>query len=118
MDRRILPIMTLAVMVGTIGLVQQASAEFGEHKVWMSITNTKTGTVKTMEWTSTAFLFEAGSIPVDVDHLKERKVKQIFGTTDFTFTWQMANYEAEWYHFKVVIGTKAEPGKTFKITFR
>ena len=116
MNARIIPIITLAVIVGSMGLVQQASAEFGTTMVWMTVTNTKTDTVKTSEWASEGYLFER-SIPIDVDDLKEKKIKQIFGTTKFTFTWQMDEYEATWYHFKVAIGTKTDPSKTLRITF-
>lgn len=55
MNIRILPIIALAVIVGTMALVQQASAEFGTYKVWMTVTNTKINTVKTVEWTSERF---------------------------------------------------------------
>jgi len=116
MHARILSIITLVAMFGSIGLVQQASAEVGAAKVWMTITNTKTDTVKTLQWIPDRYLFEK-SIPVDVDHLKEKKIKQIFGTTKFTFTWQFDKYEATWHHFKVVIGTKTDPSKTLRITF-
>ena len=107
MNIRILPIMAL---------VQQASAEFGTYKVWMTVTNTKINTVKTMEWTSERFLFEK-NIPINVDHLKEEKIKQTFGTTKFTFTWQIGQYESTWHHFKVTIGTKAPPSTTLRIAF-
>jgi hypothetical protein len=52
-----------------------------------------------------------------VDHLKAKKIKQIFGTNKFTFTWQMDNYETSWHHFKVSIGMKAQPGTTLRVTF-
>lgn len=116
MNRNMLPIVALAVIIGIMGLAQQVNADFGTHTIWMNIKNTKTDTVKTVEWTSERFLFEK-NIPVDVDHLKVKKIKQIFGTNKFTFTWQMDNYEANWHQFQVSIGMKAQPGTTLRVTF-
>ncbi|MFQ5940630.1 MAG: hypothetical protein ACE5KA_02895 [Nitrososphaerales archaeon] len=116
MDARIVPILVLAMIVGSMQLVQQASADFSTQTVWMTITNTKTDTIKTIKWTSERYLFEK-SITVDVDHLKEKKINQIFGTNKFTFTWQMDKYEATWYHFKVDLEMRAGAGTTLRIVF-
>jgi Ni/Co efflux regulator RcnB len=116
MNARIILVIALTVMVGSMALAQQASAELSTNKVWMTITNTKTDTVKTVEWTYERYLFER-NIPIDVDDLKEQKIKRIFGTMKFTFTWQLKQYEATWHHFKVVIATKTDPSKTLRVEF-
>ncbi len=116
MNVRILLIIALATMVGSMVLVQQASAEFGERKVWMTITNTRTDTVKTIEWTSDRFLFES-SVTVDVHWLQLKKIKDVFGTNKFTFTWQSKMHEVEWHHFKVTINADTIAGSNLRITF-
>lgn len=116
MDPRIIPIVALAAMVGTMGLTQQVSADTGMQKVWMTITNTKTDTVKVVEWESQRYLFEK-NIPFDVDDIKEKKIKRIFGTNKFTFTWQMNSYDSSWYHFNVSIEMKPTPGTTMRVVF-
>lgn len=113
---RILIVAVLVVAVGTMGVAQYAKADFGKTSVLMNITNMKTNTVKTLKWETDGFQFER-NISVVVDPLKEKKVKQIFGTNEFKFTWQLQEYETVWYNFKVSIGIKAQPGKPIKISF-
>ena len=83
---RILIAAVLVVAVGTMGVAQYTKADFGKTNVWMNITNMKTNTVKTLKWEASGFQFES-NVPVAVDSLKEKKIKQIFGTNEFKFTW-------------------------------
>lgn len=113
---KIAGIVMLCVAAGMIGLAGVASAEVGKPAVWMSITNTKTGTMKTLKWEPDGYEFEK-KVTISVDDMKDRKIKQVFGTNEFRFTWQLVSYENAWQHFIVTIGTKAEPGRPINVFF-
>ncbi|MGH7909574.1 MAG: hypothetical protein ACRENW_06980 [Thermodesulfobacteriota bacterium] len=106
----------LAAMVGSMGLVQYANADFGIQEIWMSIANTKTGTVKLLKWQVGKHLFEE-NISIDLDHMMEKKIESIFGINQFKFTYQMNKYEETWHDFKVALGSKVHPGKPLLVTF-
>jgi hypothetical protein len=106
----------LAAIVGSMGLVQYANADFGPQEIWMSITNTKTDTVKLLKWQVGKHLFEE-NISIDLDHMMGKKIENIFGTTQFRFTYQMNKYEETWHDFKVALGSKVHPGKPLLVTF-
>src|SRR5574341_1532883 len=106
----------LAAMVGSMGLVQYANADYGTQEIWMSITNTKTGAVKLLKWQVEKHLFEE-NISIDLDHMMGKKIENIFGTTQFRFTYQMNKYEETWHDFKVALGSKVNPGKPLLVTF-
>lgn len=118
LNARVLVVITLTIVLGTIGMTPQpqANADFGTTTVLMNITNTKTNTVKTLEWGADRYQFEE-NFAVNVDDLKEKKIKQIFGTNEFVFTWQFHEYQTEWYHFKVNIATQVQPTNPMKVTF-
>jgi hypothetical protein len=115
-DARVIVAVVLAVAIGSAGIAQSVHADFSRKSVWMNVVNMKTNTAKTLEWEAKGYQFEK-DIPVQIDELKERKIKQIFGTKEFKFTWQLQEYETVWYHFKVSIGFKAPLGKPIKISF-
>ncbi|MGH9934018.1 MAG: hypothetical protein ACRD3Z_02755, partial [Nitrososphaerales archaeon] len=106
----------LAAMVGSMSLVQYANADFGIQEIWMSIANTKTGTVKLLKWQVGKHLFEE-NISIDLDHMMEKKIESIFGINQFKFTYQMNKYEETWHDFKVALGSKVHPGKPLLVTF-
>ena len=106
----------LAAIVGSMGLVQYANADFGPQDIWMSITNTKTGTVKLLKWQVEKHLFEE-NISIELDQTMGKKIENIFGTTQFRFTYQMGKYEETWHDFKVALGSKVHPGKPLLVTF-
>lgn len=116
MVARILTVIALAAVVASMGIVQQGTADYGTQEIWMSITNTKTGTVKLLKWEVGRHLFEE-NVSIDLDHLMGKKILGIFGTTQFRFTWKMSEYEQTWHDFKVVLGSQVHPGKPLLVTF-
>lgn len=116
MNRKVLAIIALVILVGSVVVLPQVSAERGQSKVSMTITNTKTGTVKTLEWTAAKYDYEK-NISIDVDDIKLKKLKQIFDTAKFSFAWQTRVHEAMWYHFKVSIEANPTVGSNLQVTF-
>jgi hypothetical protein len=106
----------LVAIVGSTGLVQYANADFGVQEIWMSITNTKTGTVKLLKWQVEKHLFEE-NISIDLDPMMEKRIENIFDVNQFKFTYQIGKYEKTWHDFKVVLGSKVHPGKPLLVTF-
>lgn len=114
--RKTLPIIALVAMLGSLGLVQQASADFSSTTVWMSITNTKSGTVKELTWDLPKYRFQ-DKVLIQLDGLTIRKINQIFNTNTFNFNTYIGAYEAEWYHFNVVIGMNRHIGSSLHLVF-
>ena len=106
----------LTVAIGLMPLAQHANADYGNKTVMMTITNTKTNNVKMLKWDMSRYQFEE-NIKVPVDNLKEKKIEQIFNTNKFVFTWQLNEYDATWYHFKVKIAAHTQPTNPMKVTF-
>lgn len=113
---RLAAIMAITLAIGSIGIAQQVRAGLGKTAVMMEITNMKTNTTKMVQWEVDRYQFEE-NFPVQVDDLKVRKIKQIFNTNEFTFTWQLDEYQKIWHHFEVKITAKAPPANPMKVTF-
>ncbi len=118
-----LNIKKLSVMIAITVLIlpfvhEQASAQVGKQEmmVLLKVTNTKTQTVHVTEWDLAAYQFEE-NIPVDVPDFRLSKLKRIFGTDSFTFTYQKKVIEANWIHFEVELSGTPSVGEVLSIRF-
>ena len=116
--KKILAIIAIAALILPIAIAHQVHAQSGkqEMKVWLKVTNTKTGTVRVTEWPLGAYQFEE-NIPIDVPDHKVSKIKKIFGTDAFTFTYDRKIHEATWLHFKVELGGTPAIGEVLSVKF-
>lgn len=110
-------IMITALIIPLV-LADQADAQSGkqEQKIWLKVTNTKTGITHVTEWKLSAYQFEE-HIPIDVIDSKVSKLKSAFGTDAFTFTIQKKMVEGTWHHFKVEVGGTAAVGEVLSVKF-
>jgi len=115
---KLLAMIAIAALILPIVLADQVHAQSGKQQqnVWLKVTNTKTGTVHVTEWPLAAYQFEK-NIPIDVPDFKASKIKKIFGTDAFTFTFQKRIHEGSWLHFKVELGGTPSIGEVLSIRF-
>ncbi len=106
----------LVAIVGSMGIAQQVRAEFGTDAFWMSITNTKTGTVKELKWDVSRYHFQK-KILINIDDFTVEKIRQVFGKDRFEFNTLVRSYEAKWHHFNVAIGINRQLGTNLRIVF-
>jgi hypothetical protein len=113
----------LLAIIASIALIlpivlDQADAQSSKPKItiWLKVTNTKTQTIHVTEWTPGAYQFEE-NIPIDVPDFRLTKLKRIFGTDSFTFTFQKKASEANWFHFSVELGGTPSIGEVLSIKF-
>jgi hypothetical protein len=116
--KEIVVVAIIATLILPIALADQANAQPGKQqlKVWMKVTNTKTGYEHTTEWAIGPYQFEEWT-PIDVSNAKIGKMKSAFGTNAFTFTVQKRTAEGTWMHFKIEIGGTAAVGEVLSVRF-
>ena len=116
--KRLLAVLAIGALILPVALAAQANSqsEKTELKVWLKVTNTKTGTVHTAEWVLGAYQFE-NNIPIDVPDFKVAKMKKIFSTDAFTFTFQKKVHQGSWLHFEVELGGTPVIGEVLSIKF-
>lgn len=86
-----------------------------ERTVTLKVTNTNTGSVQTKVWNLTDYTF--GERNIDVSHVLLSKIKRVYHSDAFAFTFQNKVFEGEWMHFDVeLIGTPLV-GKGLNIKF-
>ncbi len=116
--KKLLIMVVIAALILPVILADQAHAQIGkqQEEVWLKVTNTKTGTVHMTTWKIGSYQFEQ-NIPIDVPDYKLFKIKKIFGSDKFTFTFQKKTVETSWLHFKVELGGTSNIGRNLTIKF-
>lgn len=109
-------IIAMVVLVTSVALAQHTDAMLVPRNVVMTITNTNTDTVKTIEWTVNKYSFEKDK-SIDIDDMKLKKIKEIFGTNEFIFRSNLEEHKAEWHHFEVTMTADPGRGSFMRITF-
>ncbi|GEM_PF-4824043 len=99
------------ILAGTMLLmmivaIAMPKAEAASGMVYMKIYNKKTDTEKVITWQPKAYRFEK-KVFIDADHLKVKKISQIFNTTELNVrnTILPDPQTATWQHFVVTIGS-------------
>lgn len=82
----------------------------------MKITDTKTGSVKELNWDVPRYHFQK-KVVIKVDDLLVKKVKQIFGTDKLKFDTFAKSHAAKWYRFVVEVGIKQPLGTNLHVVF-
>jgi len=116
--KKLLVTIAIAALILPVILADQAHAQVGKQQevVWLKVTNTKTGTVHITTWKVGSYQFEK-NIPIDVPDHEVLKIKKIFGTEKFTFTFQKKTVEGIWLHFKLELGGTSNIGRNLSVTF-
>jgi hypothetical protein len=115
--RKLLTIITIVALMLPIALTIQADAQSkADLKVWLKVVNTKTGTERVTEWELGAYQFEE-NIPIDVPAFKVSKIKKIFDTDSFAFTFQDKVRKGSWLHFDVELSGTPVIGEVLTIKF-
>ncbi len=98
-------------------LLEQAYSQQGiiERSVTLKITNSKNGAVITKVWNITGYTF--GEKSIDVSDRMLKKIKHIFNTDSFSFTYENKVFKGKWLYYKAeLIGTPLV-GKGLTIKF-
>jgi hypothetical protein len=116
--RKLLTIIAIVALILPIALAVQVDAQSSKAdlKVWLKVVNTKTGTESVTEWKLGAYQFEE-NIPIDVPAFKVAKIKKIFDTDSFAFTFQDKVRKGSWLHFDVELSGTPVIGEVLTIRF-
>jgi hypothetical protein len=116
--RKLLTIIAIVALMLPIALAIQADAQSSKAdlKVWLKVVNTKTGTERVTEWDLGAYQFEE-NIPIDVPAFKVAKIKKIFDSDSFAFTFQDKVRKGSWLHFDVELSGTPVIGEVLTIKF-
>jgi len=116
--RKLLTIIAIVALILPIALAVQADAQSSKAdlKVWLKVVNTKTGAERVTEWKLGAYQFEE-NIPIDVPAFKVAKIKKIFDTDSFAFTFQDKVRKGSWLHFDVELSGTPVIGEVLTIRF-
>ena len=116
--RKLLAIIAIVALILPIALALQADAQSSKTdlKVWLKVVNTKTGTERVTEWKLGAYQFEE-NIPIDVPAFKVAKIKKIFDSDSFAFTFQDKIRKGSWLHFDVELSGTPVIGEVLTIRF-
>ncbi|GEM_PF-1415875 len=116
-SRKLLTIIAIVALMLPITLAIQADAQSkADLKVWLKVVNTKTGTERVTEWDLGAYQFEE-NIPIDVPAFKVAKIKKIFDSDSFAFTFQDKVRKGSWLHFDVELTGTPVIGEVLTIRF-
>ncbi|MGH9922463.1 MAG: hypothetical protein ACRD38_06905 [Nitrososphaerales archaeon] len=116
--RKLLTIIAIVALILPIALAVQADAQSSKAdlKVWLKVVNTKTGIERVTEWKLGAYQFEE-NIPIDVPAFKVAKIKKIFDSDSFAFTFQDKVRKGSWLHFDVELSGAPVIGEVLTIRF-
>jgi hypothetical protein len=115
--RKLLTIVAFVALMLPVTLAIQADAQSkADLKVWLKVVNTKTGTERVTEWKLGAYQFEE-NIPIDVPAFKVAKIKKIFDTDSFAFTFQDKVRKGSWLHFDVELSGTPVIGEVLTVRF-
>ena len=113
--KRLLALVAIAMLLLPVVYQIDSHALTIERTVTLKVTNTKTGSVQTKVWDLTDYTF--GERNIDVSHASLSKIKRVYHSDSFAFTFQNKVFEGKWMHFTVELSGTPLVGKGLNIKF-